>query len=333
MFPKGSARNLVSFDIEKWIEILKRGQFHWLSSSAISSEPVWTLTWNREHIINKGNYCIKCTLEDGTIKYVRLGREIHRYPGSKVDEELEFLVKNWKESEEAGNPVGYTSKYHMFGVSTELEKRKQADETILRIVSMEKVKYSKQLEAEYDTHDYDYAPVGLVVIPGSNELVNFGNCIPLILDLTKFEELHKNWNEAGYHVGPCAIQIIETDKEFDLYLMVWLEQGMQPIVHPMFNRGQELVSGTYIKDTRYFTDDAEPQTYSYKENPEWRAGERVKVIFPEAKGDRVPEGVLLSDEFIDEHGESCVLWRPVEDGKELKDMSFKIPVKLFERIN
>jgi hypothetical protein len=57
------------------------------------------------------------------------------------------------------------------------------------------------------------------------------------------------------------------------------------------------------------------------------------VIFPEAKGDRVPEGILLSDEFIDEHGEPCVLWRPVEDGKELKDMSFKIPLKLFERIN
>jgi hypothetical protein len=93
-------------------------------------------------------------------------------------------------------------------------------------------------------------------------------CIsPVALSYIRFEELHRNWNDAGYHLGPCAIQIIKTDNEFDVYLMGWFEHGMQPIVHPMFDKDQKLVSGTYIQDIRYFTDHAEPQNYSYKENP------------------------------------------------------------------
>jgi hypothetical protein len=214
-----------------------------------------------------------------------------------------------------------------------LEKIKDPDETILHIVTMEKVKYSRQIESENTELNNDYAPVGFVVIPGTNEIVNFGNCIPIIFDPTRFEELHKNWNEVGYTVGPCSIQIIESDTEFDLYLMAWLQEGMQPIVHPMFDKEKELQSGAYIQDIKYFTDKSHEHSYPLKQNPDWRKGDRARIIFPGPKREKVPEGIVMTDEFIDEYDESCVIFCPVEDGIELTDLAIKIPVNYLSEFN
>ncbi len=273
ILPEGGLKNVVSFDSRKWLELLRHGQFHWGNAlRASNGNPIWTLTWNRQHISNTGDYCIRQILDNGKAKYIRLGKQIQRFPETRIDEELAFMKKAWKDSITAGDPFAYTDKQYLFAVVSELEKRKQPDEKILHILDLEKVKYSRQIESETENIDNDYAPVGLVVIPGTMQIVNFGNCIPIIFDPAKFDILHKNWNESGYTIGPCGIKIIESDREFDLFLMTVLEEGMQPIVHPMFDKEKELISGTYLQDIRYFTEqneeEGEGHSYPLKKNPD-----------------------------------------------------------------
>lgn len=248
-------KNLVSFDSRKWLELLKTGQFYWNNALQVSNhQPIWILIWNREHAINTGDYCIRQLLSDGQTKYIRLGKEIHRFSAHEIDIELAAFRKEWEESVDKGNPVAYSDRQFLFATVSELEKRKQPEEKILHIVDMEKVKYTRQIDSENTSIKNDYAPVGLIIQQGTMQIVNFGNCIPIIFDLSLFDKLHENWNEAGYEIGQCAIKIIESDREFDLFLISVFDDGMQPIVHPMFDKDKELIEGAYIQDIKDYTE-------------------------------------------------------------------------------
>jgi hypothetical protein len=332
-------QNLISFDVEKWMELYKRGQFFWNNAVAAAKDKATSVVvWNREHILNTGEYCIKITLDDGRTKYVRLGREIQRFPADKIDAELAEMIEDWEKSNSNGDPVGYTSNKMIFGVTSYIQQHLDEGETIIHVVKMEKAKYSKQLETENKNFDNDYAPVGLVLAHNGPQILNFGNCIPLIFDPTQFESLHQNWNEVGYLIGPCSIKILESDREVDFYLQSFFEDEMQPIAHPRFDKNKELESGVYIQDIRYITKEEfrvkkeSARSFILKENPEWKEGDRVRVIFSGPPRPKVPEGILLSDEFVDGDNESRVLFCPIENGEKLTQHTISVPTRLLERV-
>lgn len=243
----GVIEHLVSFDFRKWQQLLQRGQFFWQGARQTAGDnEIWSITWNSDYIDNIGEYCIRQILNNGQIKYVRLGREIQRFPGNIVDQELAYFENEYKKMQQEGNPFGYTSKFYSWGPQSVLEKQKQADESILYVTKMEKVRYSKQLETENTSFDFDYAPVGILTAPHSQRTICFGNCIPLIFDISLFEKLYDNWKSIDYVAVDCEIKIIESDKEFDLFLQKAFEEDMQPIVHPQFNKDRELVKGVFI---------------------------------------------------------------------------------------
>lgn len=332
IFSDEKFKNLLSFDSTKWLELLSTGQFHWRNAlQASNHQPIWMLIWNREHAINSGEYCIRQILSNGQTKYIRLGKEIHRFSAREIDDEVNIFQKELEESQGKGDPIAYTNKQYLFGTVSELEKRKLPEEEILHIVNIEKVKYSRQIESENTKIANDYAPVGLVITPGTMQVLNLGNCIPLIFDPMLFDRLHENWNEVGYKVGQCTIKIIESDREFDFFLMNVFEDGMQPIAHPMFEKNKELISGTYIQDIKKITEPENLHRYLASENGVWKEGDAVRVVFPNRSQEKSPEGVLLSDEFIDEKNEACAIFCPVENSVKLTQFAVKLPVKLLRK--
>ena len=44
-----------------------------------------------------------------------------------------------------------------------------------------------------------------------------------------------------------------------------------------------------------------------------------------------PAGILLEDEMMDDRGERCVILRPVENGKELEGLMYKMPSRLLKK--
>lgn len=323
--------HLINFDYQKWLSLAKSGQ-GFLRSAKYSSKEYATpiISWNRKHNFNTGDFCIKMFLEDGSYTYVLLGKEVHRFQTNEIDNEVKWFNDRISENAKEDS-YAYTSKGRVFGTISQLEKIKSPDESILRATHCEKAKYSNQLEVIKSIQN-DYTPLGIVINAEGQEIVNFGNCIPLLSDPTKFDELHKNWNDAGYTIGKCNLRIIETDKDFDLYLIAFLKDGMQPIIDPLFNTDKDLISGIYISDIEELTDQNNHKSGTLLKDPKWKAGDKVKVVFPEARKDKFPEGTIMTDEFEDETGEKRVIFCPIVDGVQRQDLTVTIPSKFIQEL-
>lgn len=327
--------SLVNFDYQEWINLLKRGQGFITATKKIEHKDVIPIIgWNPDHKFNSGNYCIRLTAEDGESSYAHLGKDIQRYKESEIDAEVDLFKSMLLKSETSGDPMGVTSEKRIFGNYTQLEIIKNADEKILKIVGVEKSKYSNQFSQINVNIDNDYAPLCLVIDPISENIINQGNCIPIISDPFKFDDFHKNWNAAGYTIDKCELRIIKSDSELDHYLRAFLEDGMQPILDPMFDKEAELIKGYYISDFKDLLEKRKNErTYIIKEKKGgFKEGQIVEVIFPGKKMDKFPTGILACDEFEDETGEMCSIFIPIEDGKKL-ELSYKMPVKLFRLKN
>jgi len=87
------------------------------------------------------------------------------------------------------------------------------------------------------------APLGIVIDHSTEDIINLGNCIPLISDPSTFDEFHSNWNAARFELSKCELRVVKLDNDFDDYMLAFLEDGMQPILNPLFNDKAELVKG------------------------------------------------------------------------------------------
>ena len=54
-------------------------------------------------------------------------------------------------------------------------------------------------------------------------------------------------------------------------------------------------------------------------------------MFPDVVTDKHATGILLTDEFIDENGDSFAVFQPIENGKRLEDLQCAIPTRLFHK--
>lgn len=324
--------NLVSFDAKKWIDLRKHGQAFLSGAKKINmTDKIPVISWNSQHNFNSGNYCIKYQLENGSTYYVRVGKEIHRFSEEEIDFEVEEFNKSLVQAEEIGDPIGYTSIGKIFGSFSLLKDTLLEGEFFLKILKHEKEKYSHQLEVIDHTIENDYTPLGLIVDPDAGRSIILGNSIPLISEPILFESMHSNWNNSGYSIGPCAIKIIENDKELDLYLNSFFSDGMQVVIDPFFKSENELDTGIYIKNIEDIKQHSQVRSNSYPVANEgiWKAGDRVKVVFPNIKTEKHATGILLTDEFTDEDGDLCSIFQPIEDGRVRKDLMYKMPVTLF----
>lgn len=323
--------NLINFDYEKWLSLAKQGQ-GFLRSAKYSAKEYSTpiLSWNRKHNFNTGDFCIKMYLEDGSFAHLMLGKEVHRFQANEIDREVKWFNERIFENAK-DDFYAYTSKGRVFGTITQLEKIKGSDENILRATHCEKAKFSNQL-AVIKSIQNDYTPLGLVIDPETQEIINFANCIPLLSDPTNFDDFHNNWNSAGYSIGRCSLRIIESDKDFDLCLVDFFKDGMQPIIDPLFDTDKTLKSGIYVRDFEDITDQGNKKSGTILKDPKWKAGDKVKVVFPEARKDKFPEGTIMTDEFENETGEKRVIFCPIVEGVQRQDLTVTIPSKFIHNL-
>ena len=330
--------HLVNFDFEEWIQLLEKGQ-GFLTSIKRSNinRDIPIITWNPEHKFHSGKYCIRINLKDSSYSYFHIGKEIHRFQDEEIDKEVELFNKMLQKSIEENDPYCITSVKRTFGKYSELLKTKKEEESLIEVESFSKVKYSNQFEQNKSLIENDYTPIGLLIDPESEKIVNLSNLIPLISDPFNFNNFYENWHLAGFKIKDCGIKILRNDLEFDHYIARFFEQGMQPIIDPLFDRNADLVKGYYISSMQEIIANSMKNeakgndTLKPMDNPQWKKGDEVIIDFPDVEQEKYPTGILLEDEMIDETGERCVIFRPVEDGKELKDLTYKMPSRLLKK--
>lgn len=320
--------NLINFNYQKWIELLERGQGHLKNIfPSIPDVPIATISWNSENINNEGTFCIKIFYENGTSSFMKLGKEIHRFKKEKIDEELHFFNEDLRKSKEMHDPVSMIVESKMVGGYNLLNKLKSPDQTITCVAYFEKALYSNQYEENVEEYDNDYTPLGLILYSDSSEIVKIENLIPLLSRPSEFEKYYANWNSAGANLDKCALKIIVSDSELDSYLQTFFIEKVMPVIDPLFNADDhKLSSGLLIDSMKNLIEQAK------RKQTTWKRGDNVEVVFPKVKTDKHAKGILLTDEFIDETGVSCIIFQPVEDGKILDDLQYKMPTDLLRRL-
>lgn len=322
--------NLLNFDYSKWAELLLKGQGQIRAIKRKFSnnliKPI--ISWNPLNNINTGKYCIRQYYEDGTYSFMKLGKSIHRFSKEEIDIEVEKFNKQIKESKEQGDPICMIVETKMNGSYKLLNTLKLPEQTIVYASHFEKATYSIQLEENQIEINNDYTPIGLVCYPETDDLVKIENHVLLITNPLKFDKFHQNWNKILKNLGGCKIKIIETDFELDAYLQLFFKEGLIPVIDPIFDTiTKSLVTGFEILSMEKIISDAK------QNRKKWQKGDRVKIVFPDVATDKHATGILLTDEFIDEDGDSFAVFQPIENGKRLEDLQYVMPTRLFHKIH
>jgi len=319
---------LVNFDYKLWGNLLEKGQGQLGSAiSQIDENKKAIISWNPENNKNDGNYCIRIIYENGTSRLVTIGKEIHRFTKYEIDEELLFFNQNLEKARVNGDSPCMIVETKLFGNYKHLSEFKNDNQTITKVNTYEKVLYSNQFEQNTGIVENDYTPIGLIKDFKSEAFIKIGEIVPLISKPEDFDTFIVNWKKIIPEINKCTIRIIKSDFELDTYLQSFFTEGLQPIINPLFDTNtKQLNSGLILRN---FTDLIEEAKSKNKKI--WKKDDKVEVVFPGIKTDKHAKGILLTDEFIDENDEACVVFRPIEDGKVLDDMQFKLPTKLLSK--
>jgi hypothetical protein len=317
------AMEYLDFDAPQWVSLLERGQGQLTGYRKSFNDSVTILGWNSANHVNDGPYCIKITYDDGYSTFVTKGKDIHRFKPTEIDIQIERFNKSIHAPKKQGDVPGRIIGRNMFGYTENLLTLLKEGEIISKVTAYEKSRYSKMNDSNASKFDNDYTPLGILLDFESGDELSIQGLMPLVSDPIKFDALHANWNASGHVVGKCRLKIIKSDLELEVYLKLFEQQGLMPVIDPTFDiQTQELVSGFVIQDMTQKLLDAE--------TGKWTEGEMAMVVFDEGR-ENYPVGILLTDEFVAEDGEESVLWRPVEEGKEL-DVQYMMPTKFLKKI-
>lgn len=336
---KESMSILEEFDFKNWAKLMMKGQglINQLRSSLLKDK-LHKVAWSSEDKNNRDfNYCLKYIMKDENVPaiYMRDRGRIHRFKKSDALETKQQLEENITDGIKEKNPIAYTSNNLMFGNYNQLIEFKDNDEDILEVKSIEIAKYSKLLENTDKLINF-YSPICILVDKKEKALLNFGKLVPLISDPLSLENICSSWKdlELEFKIEDFELKIIQSDSEFDNYMRFFFSDEMVPIIDPQFNKKGEIVKGDRLIHLQELQSslNTEEQTGTVVDNPTWKKGDLVRLEIPSITTNNYPEGILLEDELVDENGMHMAIFRPIENGKELEDLTYSVPTEILRKI-
>ncbi|QIH38560.1 caspase family protein [Flavobacterium sp. Sr18] len=310
---------LLNFDYEKWISMIQNGQGQLTGVFKNKTlNPINVLSWNPENNVNSGRFCIRINYNSGEPSFIMLGKQIQRFK----EDEIEEWLNKFNESIPIDKPCKI-SETGINGYKEIIQKIIEPGQTITYVTSYENSMYSKQYEAYDSTLINDYTPL-CYLTDEKDEIIKTGNLIPLISNPEIMENYIENWSESGCKINNLKIKIIESDLELGNLINIYYFKDLIFVINPFFDtHNQKLKAGLIIKTIDQIKQE------SFEKN-KLRKGDKVNVII-NPNAEKLPFGVLLEGEFIDEEGEAFVIFNPIEDGKIL-EMAYKMPTRIVKKI-
>ena len=310
---------LINFDFEKWIYLLENGQGQITAIKNKMLDNIYIISWNHENNINVGSFCIKLKYDNGDSDFVMLGNKIQRFKESEVDywvTEFSNSIQNYKPCKIVESGIN--------GNLDIIEKIKEDNQSISMVISYEKTRYSNLLEKNQCSIINDYTPL-CYFVDMKDEIISFYDIIPLISNPENIERYIDNWQILSPQKIDFKLKIVESDLELGSLIALYGQKGKNLVINPQFDiESKQLKAGYIIKTIEEIIGTTLTQKKCL------RAGDKVNIIInPSAP--KLPYGILLTDEFIDEEGESCSIFQPIENGQQL-DLMYKMSTKLMKKV-
>lgn len=248
----GAKDYLEYFDYKLWLSLIVKGQGMMngiKSSSAFFSGKTPVVAWNSNEDYDADySYCIKIILEDNSTSYVYQRGKIERLNKSNANKQIEIFEKKQEEFKKLNDPFCILSKSKTVSTYSQLLKLKTSDEKILEVKSYEVCRYSKQIAKAFDNDIFWYAPLCLLRDKEEETYFNLSNVIPILSSPLNFQEYFDNWQSLGFKTEGVELKIIKNDRDFDYYMRILFNDGICPIIDPIFDKNFNLIKGYPIRD-------------------------------------------------------------------------------------
>ncbi|WP_332764683.1 hypothetical protein [Pseudomonas koreensis] len=242
---------LKDFDYKKWFSLLTKSQSLWASYSNLN-EPIKNILWNSSAAFTqKGNFCIKVSLADGSIKFILQRGKVHRFTSENADAACANFKRMLTEAKRKRNPLCYSENGEMFATRDQILEHSRSSFDAIDCTGFEKTTYTRGISTFYDTCENFYAPLIALTTPKEKHIL-FNETLFLITNPMKLGAFLSNWNSIGFDPSPYRIKIIETDFQFDELLMSLITQNQKILVDPLFNSDTSLARGSEVMEMETF---------------------------------------------------------------------------------
>ncbi len=258
------------FDLSGWIKALERGQglMNGIRAGFVPQGHVPRIAWSSDSEYDPDyRFCVRFALADGSVKYSYERGKVLRLSQAEAGHQVEEFTKRIAEQRAANDPCCFTSKSFAFGPYSLLLQVKKEDEEILEINFAEVAPYTELLSKLYNSCDNYYAPMGIVRDAVSELPVCLCGLVPLISDPRRFQELEANWRSAGFGEDKLGLKLIKDDRDFDNWMRRIFGDGFHPVIDPMFDKNQQLVSGIIVQHQEAMMAAAAAEQAEKKSNP------------------------------------------------------------------
>ncbi len=241
-----TASHLTYFDVRRWASKRQSGQRGLGNGVAMlsSGQGIIRLAWNPSNSQSSGfGYSVRLRLANESVRYVTARGRIDRMTHDAAKNQASQFEKWIAESQEAKNPMCYTSEQFIFGRYSDLLKQKAKDEECIECVSAEAVPYSATADKDYDTGGEWYAPIAYFTDSAFESVLSLGDLIPLVSDPLEAGRFLSNWAAAGFEIDDAQLTLLETDAQVDEFIHTGFANDLVPIVDPTLDKTPTLVSG------------------------------------------------------------------------------------------
>ncbi|MGP9800929.1 hypothetical protein [Rheinheimera sp. NSM] len=247
---------LQNFDYQRWFLSLDHGQALWAGFSAFN-QPIKRVLWNSKSSINKGGHlCIKAVLDDGGVRYVQERGRVQRYDTERAELVCSQL-NNWiEDSKENGNPLCYSLDGDIQGMHDDIQNNSSRPVDLIECLKFEITQYTRGISQLHDKVKNFYAPLVSFVDIKSDHLLLVNNSAFLVTTPMDLKGYLKNWSSIGFTYESYKLNIIETDDDFDRFMICAAERGFNVLVDPLFNKSGELLKGAIIEDMESLNNEA-----------------------------------------------------------------------------
>ena len=234
---------LKDFDYRTWFKLVQKGQGLFGNLEG-QKKQLLHIAWNPEGASDqKGNYCVRINLEDGSSRFVTHRGKVVRESHDSATEKVGVFNSQFAQSREEKDPDCYTSKSGAFGKYSSVMTLKEDDEECIECISAEVANYTLPIEKSYSHFDNYYAPLFILLERETGSKIFFKKTVFVISNPRDLERYIENWKKAGIQLPDYKIEIIKSDHEFDLFVMKCLEGNLHVFANPLFDMNQNPLSG------------------------------------------------------------------------------------------
>lgn len=239
---------LKNFDYTQWFLNAPHGQGLFAATAHINNR-ICPVAWKPDYSqISKGSWCVKIILEDGSARYVHERGKVVRYAETEAFEVSNRFNVQFDEARNKKDPWCYTSERERFGTYSAALQVMTAEEICIMCVSAEAVRYTQAIGRTYSPFENFYAPLAILLEEESGLPISIAGAIFLITNPLRLERFVDNWRKAGIELPDFVVSTIDSDDEFDKFVLKVKDEGETVIIDPMLSMSGNLASGFVIEN-------------------------------------------------------------------------------------